>query len=83
MQTEPASDAMITELFDALPESVLWLKPVWSLNNEIIDFRIAYCNHGASRLLHTQKELLQGQRILQTSLVEEEYKQQIFKYSHH
>lgn len=79
MLTKPANEALITQLFDALPESVLWFKPVYNISNSIIDFEVAYCNDGAARFFNTSKENLMHQRVLQNTLVDDDYNAPLFE----
>jgi signal transduction histidine kinase len=79
MQTKPTNDTLITQLFDALPESVLWFKPVYHTDNSIIDFEVAYCNDGATRFLKTTKAELMQSRVLHNNLVPEHYKKHLFE----
>ena len=79
MLTKPTNEALITQLFDALPESVLWFKPVYNTDNVIVDFEVAYCNDGAARFFKVSKEELMHNRVLQNEVVDDEYKAPLFE----
>ena len=79
MQTVSANEVLISQLFDALPESVIWFKPVWNSLNEVVDFEVAYCNDGAGRLLNAPKHRILNNRVLHNDLVDDAYKQILFK----
>ena len=79
MLTKPTNEAFISQLFDALPESVLWFKPVYNTDNAIIDFEVAYCNDGAAHFFKKSKEELLHTRVLQNDVVDEEYKVPLFQ----
>lgn len=79
MLTTPVNEALITQLFDALPESVLWFKPVYNGEHAIVDFEVAYCNDGAAQFFKTSKEELLHNRVLQNNIVDEEYKTPLFQ----
>lgn len=77
MLSQTQDDTLVTGLFDAMPESVIWFLPVYS-GLTIVDFEVAYCNNSASHFLHTNVKNLNGQRILTTNLVEDDYKKTLF-----
>ncbi len=77
MLTKPTNEALITQLFDALPESVLWFKPVFT-NGAVSDFEVAYCNDSAATFFRTLKPTLVHQRVLQNTIIDEEYKEPLF-----
>jgi len=79
MLTKPTNEALIPQLFDALPESVIWFKPVFNEAEEVVDFEVAYCNDGAVRFLRTSKEELMHTHILKTDLVDDNYKKHLFQ----
>lgn len=79
MEAEISEDPLTTELFDALPESVIWFKPVKENGGEVLDFEVGYCNDAACFFLTAPKEVLLGQRVLTNTLLDEEYKFALFK----
>lgn len=79
MATVIPTSSVIAEMFDALSESAIWFKPVMSGQSDVTDFEIAYCNHAAGVLLNVNKEQIIGQHLLQTSLMDDEYKRVVFK----
>lgn len=68
---------LIPELFDALPESVIWFVPVWKKENidqsKIIDFEVRYCNDAACEFLQADKSEIIGNTILGNTLVDKDY----------
>jgi len=79
MQIEISEDLMIAELFEALPESVLWFKPVTDADDSVVDFEVAYCNKAACDFTRTSKEVLSGQKVRHNTVVDEEYTKVLFK----
>jgi len=69
---------VIPELFDALSESAIWFRPVKNAPNDVADFEIGYCNHAACVLLDAPKEQIIGQKLLHTTLVDDDYKRVVF-----
>lgn len=53
MQNINTDEMVITQLFDAQPDSVLWMKPLFAFNeeNKIIDFEVCYYNKAAALLM--------------------------------
>ena len=74
---------LVTSIVDAQPESVIWFKPIMANDNTsenaVIDFEVRYCNQVASQILNNPKELIIGQKVLQTKLLDDQSKQLIFE----
>lgn len=79
MKTLEQDEIMVPQLFDALPESVLFFKPLTDNQNNVIDFEVVYCNWGACELLQVNKEQLLGERVLDTRLIEDDYKKVVYQ----
>ncbi|MDQ6813096.1 MAG: ATP-binding protein [Bacteroidota bacterium] len=78
MQTFSREDLVLSELFDALPECVIFFKPL-VFNQHISDFEIAFCNTAAGAFLNVPKQVVLSQTILTTSLFEDNYKKTLFR----
>lgn len=50
MQTDQPSDVVLTELLDALPDAVIWLRSIRDKTNRIINFRVDYVNKKAQEI---------------------------------
>ncbi|GEO07571.1 PAS domain-containing sensor histidine kinase [Segetibacter aerophilus] len=79
MQSVLREELLISELFDALPESVILFQPVLVSDNEITDFTIGYCNNASSTFLRADKDFIMSQTVLTTSLIDNDYKNILFK----
>lgn len=80
MLAELQEDLKVSELFDALPESVILFKPVYNMNNNTVaDFEVAYCNTASSSFLRAPKHIVLQQTVLTSTLLDEEYEQTVFK----
>ena len=77
-----SNEQLIMSIVDAQPESVIWFKPVWSFSiNKAAppsDFEVQYCNKKACEFLQSSKEMLIGQHLLQTAILDDASKQLIF-----
>ena len=82
MEIVRQESVFIPELFDALPESVIWFIPVWEKEHnrisEIRDFEVGYCNNAACEFLNADRSEIIGKTVLGTSLVDEAYKNILF-----
>ena len=62
MQNINKDEVLISQLFDAQPECVFWMKPFYSYNNglkQLIDFELCYCNKAGAKLMNiSQQEAL-------------------------
>jgi signal transduction histidine kinase len=69
-----SDEQLVTTLVDAQPYSVIWFKPVFnqarSNHSEVTDFEVRYCNTAACELLSTKKEVLVGQVLHSTNLLD-------------
>jgi len=79
MQTLIEQDYKLPELFDPLPESVIWFKPVMNKDSDVSDFEVGYCNNAACEFLRAPKEALLGKTVLNNSLINDEYKEIVFR----
>src|SRR3954463_13599277 len=83
MEITKQETQLIPELFDALPESVIWFIPIMinenKIESDIIDFEVGYCNEAACKFLQASKSEIIGNRILQNTLVDRDYQEVLFK----
>jgi signal transduction histidine kinase len=79
MQSVLQEELLISELFDALPESVILFQPVLVNDGRIADFTIGYCNNASCNFLRAGKDVLMDQTVLTTSLIDDDYKNILFK----
>ncbi|HVG12626.1 MAG TPA: ATP-binding protein [Flavisolibacter sp.] len=63
--TIPDND-LIHQICDHLPESVIWVIPIWKDEDEreIIDFEFQYCNAASEKITGKQRSELIGKRML-------------------
>ena len=79
MSTIRFDDELVAELFDAQPQPVFWMRPVWDDSNEIIvDFEYAYCNKEVYTYTGLTREQLIGNRLSTSYAVNEELKKRLF-----
>jgi signal transduction histidine kinase len=75
-------DQLVADLFDAQPQPVLWMKPLWNDSNEkIIDFEYVYCNNEMSAFAALSKEQIVGERLSTTPLLNDEWKEKALEQS--
>lgn len=81
MKAEKFKESVVSELFDAMPETMLWLKPRWQKEEDEnnVDFEIVYCNEAACRFLQLAKENLIGLLIKKNDLISKEDQDILFK----
>jgi signal transduction histidine kinase len=78
MSTIRFDDDLVAELFDAQPQPVFWMRPIWDTSNNIIDFEYAYCNQEMYAYTGLTKEQLIGNRLSTSHAINEELKKYIF-----
>ncbi|RYF76588.1 MAG: PAS domain-containing protein [Cytophagaceae bacterium] len=44
MLPEPSNDLSLSALLDVLPEAIAWLKPIYTAENELVNFQFVYVN---------------------------------------
>ncbi|HYH16771.1 MAG TPA: ATP-binding protein, partial [Flavisolibacter sp.] len=72
-------DELVAELFDAQPQPVFWMRPIWDdVKDVIIDFEYAYCNQEIYAYTGLTKEQLIGNRLSTSFAVNEELRKHIF-----
>lgn len=85
MKNNQKDDLLISELFDAQPESVVWLEAVENGNENssknALDFEVSYCNNAACKFLNASKEVLIGQRLLSNTVLDNASTALIFEQS--
>lgn len=59
---------LIYNLFDAQPQPVFWLRPVWE-GRQLVDFEYGYCNEEMYRFAGVPKEKILGVRISDSVLL--------------
>jgi len=78
-----SNEQLIMSIVDAQPESVIWFKPVWPLKagntSAPVDFEVQYCNRKACEYLQAPKEILIGQHLMKSSLIDDEARQLVFE----
>src|SRR5688500_12830290 len=78
-----SDELLITSIVDAQPESVIWFKPIFHTYGgeapRVTDFEVRYCNQAASELLEAPKEIIIGQMVLQSDLMDEGSKKVTFE----
>ncbi|RYY65467.1 MAG: PAS domain-containing sensor histidine kinase [Chitinophagaceae bacterium] len=70
---------LISELFDAQPDSVVWFTPVYEDGDTPVDFEARYCNRTAAQTLRSTPEAIVGARLLGTALMDEESRRRILE----
>jgi signal transduction histidine kinase len=72
-------DELVAELFDAQPQPVFWMRPIWDGSKDvIIDFEYAYCNKEMFAYSGLGKEHLIGNRLSTSLAATEEMKKRLF-----
>ncbi|MDF3077982.1 MAG: sensor signal transduction histidine kinase [Sphingobacteriaceae bacterium] len=73
MSTSGSENLLISELYDSIPVSVVWSKPIFggSRGRDLVDFEIIYCNEVASKFLKASRADIIGSRLVGTKLVDE------------
>lgn len=59
-------ERLILQLYDHLPDAVVWYTPVFSASGDVEDFLVQYCNEALCRNLKVPKEDLIGNRLSST-----------------
>ena len=66
MLTDQPTDVVLTELLDALPDAVIWMRAMRDETNQIIDFRIDYVNQKAHNITNGLYQISKGTLALAT-----------------
>jgi PAS domain S-box-containing protein len=74
---------LISELFDAQPESVVWFKAIYGAYEtgdaeSIVDFEAGYCNKAAYAFLGVKEQDIIGRRLFSNSVLDDETSELIF-----
>ncbi|MCW3115339.1 MAG: sensor signal transduction histidine kinase [Segetibacter sp.] len=78
MQAFLQQDSMISELFDALSESIVLFKPILHEDGQLVDFEIAYCNNASSIFLNVPKSVVLSQTIRNSALFDDVSRKTLF-----
>ncbi len=77
---EALTPSFSTSILDALPDTIVWMYPIYNSNGTIEDFEVRYANQAAKEgSTHPSKELI-GLRILRDNLPTREAAQENFNY---
>jgi PAS domain S-box-containing protein len=72
-------DQLVAELFDAQPQPVFWMYPVWNDDHSrIIDFTYAYVNEEMYRYSGLSREQLLGSKLSETLTLNDDMKKKAF-----
>lgn len=77
MQAIRNEEQLINDLFDAQPQPVFWMRPVFQ-GNQVVDFEYAYCNEEMYRFTALPKEQILGMRLSASTLTTEENRKKFF-----
>lgn len=77
MQAIKNDEQLIHDLFDAQPQPVFWMRPVWD-GKEVVDFEYSYCNEEMFRFTGVPKERIIGVLLSKTALVRESERRKFF-----
>lgn len=73
MQNITKNELLITQLLDAQPVSVVWMKPLYVSDNDreskIIDFEVCYYNKAAADLMSITQQAALGKFLVQDNLL--------------
>lgn len=83
MQSPKNDELLISQLFDAMPEFVIWFTPIEGNEKQILDFEVRYCNSAASIFLHAPKENIIGVRVLHNNLIDKPHGRIVFEQCLH
>ena len=64
MRTDQPTDTVLTELLDALPDAVIWMRAVRDETDRVINFRIEYANQKAQETARGAYQLNTGTLVL-------------------
>jgi signal transduction histidine kinase len=71
-------DQQIADLFDAQPQPVFYMKPVWDKQNDTItDFEYTYCNEEMYSFVGMSKDCLLGNRLSTTLTLNDDLKARV------
>ncbi|GAB4094305.1 sensor histidine kinase [Flaviaesturariibacter terrae] len=81
MLTEDPEQTLISQLFDAQPDSVVWFVPVFAPGDTEtpVDFEVRYCNLRAALVLGSTPEHVIGMRVLDTNLLDDPTRERILE----
>ena len=77
--TDRPTDVVLTELLDALPDAVIWMRAVRDEANRVVNFRIEYTNHKAQEIAQGHYQVSPGTLVLRNSGYEREESEQNFR----
>lgn len=85
MQNINKDQLLIAQLFDAQPDSVLWMKPLFTSDNnkesKIIDFEVCYYNKAAATLMGISQQTFLNKYLIKDKLLEDEHRKLVFEQS--
>lgn len=70
---------MVAALLDIQPDSIVWYVPVFSSEQQIVDFTINYCNEAACKFLNSTASEVLGTRLLSSAFRQALNKEEAFK----
>jgi PAS domain S-box-containing protein len=79
MLTDKSPDIQFSQLLDALPDAVIWMKTIRDKNNQIIDFRIDYVNKKAESYSQGKYQVSIGTLLLGDNQHDQVHMAHIFK----
>ena len=73
-------EQLVADLFDAQPQPVFWMRPVWNSNGSaIVDFEYVYCNEEMFRYTGLSAEQLIGTRVTTTLTLKDDLRQEVLQ----
>lgn len=85
MQNINKNQLLIAQLFDAQPDPVLWMKPLFTSDNnkesKIIDFEVCYYNKAAATLMGVSQQASLNKYLIKDKLLEDEHRKLVFEQS--
>ena len=62
-------DVSLTDILDALPDGIIWFKPLYDAQNEVVDFLVDYANQATLTLTKPEEAIRPGVRLRNMPLV--------------
>ena len=62
-------DVSLTDILDALPDGVIWFKPLYDAQDQLVDFRVEYVNQTILSLTKPEDAIRPGVRLREMPLV--------------
>ena len=79
MNTFRTDTTIFEELYNAHPQAIIWMQPIWDENNkQITDFLYLYANEEALKYMNITEEQMPGLTIFNSPTLNDDLRKKIF-----